>query len=192
MIASLEGSVAATYADHVVVVVGGVGYKVFMPATSINRIEGDHVLLHTLMVVREDSISLYGFLSLADRELFEKVTSVTGIGPKLGLAILSTLGVEHLRNAVVTEQPDILVRVPGIGKKMAQKIILELKDKLKAGLEDMPVGAFSDVNHDVMDTLVALGYSVVEAQSAIQTLPPDAPEDVEERVRLALRYFVSG
>ena len=192
MIASIEGTIAATYADHVVIVVGGIGYKVFMPGSSINRIEGDHVLLHTLMVVREDSISLYGFLNLAERELFEKVTSVTGIGPRLGLAILSTLGVEHLRNAVVTEQADILVRVPGIGKKMAQKIILELKDKLKAGLEDLPVGAFSDVNHDVMDTLVALGYSVVEAQSAIQTLPPDAPEDVEERVRLALRYFVSG
>ncbi len=191
MIASIEGTVAATYADHVVVVVSGIGYKVFMPGTSIDRIEGDHVHLQTLMIVREDSISLYGFLSLAERELFEKVTSVTGIGPKLGLAILSTLGPEHLRNAVVSDQPDVLVRVPGIGKKMAQKIILELKDKLKAGLEDLPVGSFSDVNRDVMDTLVALGYSVVEAQAAIQTLPSDAPDDVEERVRLTLRYFVS-
>ena len=190
MIASIEGIVAATYADHAVVVVGGIGYKVFMPQSSLANLGDERVLLHTLLVVREDSLSLYGFLTLAERELFEKLLGVSGIGPRLGLAILSTLGVEHLRNAVVMEQPDILVRVPGIGKKMAQKVVFELKDKLKAGLEDLPVGAFTDVNHDVMDTLVALGYSIVEAQAAIQTLPPDAPDDVEERVRLALRYFV--
>jgi Holliday junction DNA helicase RuvA len=191
MIASIEGIVAASYADHVVVAVNGIGYKVFMPGTSIDRIDGDHIFLHTIMIVREDAITLYGFLSLAERELFEKVTSVTGIGPKLGLAILSTLGPEHLRNAVVSDQPDVLVRVPGIGKKMAQKIILELKDKMKAGLSDIPAGSFTDINRDVLDTLVALGYSVVEAQAAIQSLPTDSPEDVEERVRLSLRYFVS-
>lgn len=190
MIASIEGKIAATYADHVVVVVNGIGYKVFMPASAISRLEGDHVFLHTLLVVREDSLTLYGFPTLAERELFETVISVSGIGPKLGLAILSTLGVEHLRNAVVAEKPDVLVRVPGIGKKMAQKIVLELKDKLAAGLEDLPVGSFTDVNADVLDTLVALGYSIVEAQAAIQSLPSDAPQDVEERVRLALRYFV--
>jgi holliday junction DNA helicase RuvA len=190
MIASIEGKISASYADHVVIAVGGIGYKVFMPASSITRLEGDNVFLHTLMVVREDSITLYGFLSLGEREMFEKVISVSGIGPKLGLAILSTLGIEHLRDAVVTDKPDVLVRVPGIGKKMAQKIVLELKDKLKAGFEDIPAGSFTDFNADVLDTLVALGYSIVEAQAAIQSLPPDASEEVEERVRLALRYFV--
>jgi Holliday junction DNA helicase RuvA len=190
MIASLEGTVAASYADHVVVVVNGIGYKVFMPQSSLDRLPDEHVFLHTLMVVREDSLTLYGFLTLAERESFETLISVSGIGPRLGLAILSTLGVEHLRNAVVTEKADVLVRVPGIGKKMAQKIVFELKDKLKKGLSEIPAGSFSDLNADVLDTLVALGYSIVEAQAAIQSLPPDAANDVEERVRLALRYFV--
>lgn len=190
MIASLEGKVAATYADHAVIVVGGIGYKVMMPQSSLTNLHDEHVFLHTLLVVREDSLTLYGFPTLAEREVFEKVITVSGIGPKLGLAILGTLGVEHLRNAVVGEKPEVLQRVPGIGKKTAQKIVFELKDKLAAGLEDIPAGAFSDINGDVLDTLVALGYSIVEAQTAIQALPPDAPEDVEERVRVALRYFV--
>lgn len=190
MIASLEGKVAAAYADHVVVVVHGVGYKVYMPQSSLNQLPDEQVFLHTLMVVREDSMTLYGFVTLAERELFETIISVSGIGPRLGLAILGTLGVEHLRNAVVSEQPDVLVRVPGIGKKMAQKIVFELKDKLAKGLSEIPAGSFSDINGDVLDTLVALGYSIVEAQAAIQALPPDAPNDVEERVRLSLRYFV--
>ncbi|MFO7320190.1 MAG: Holliday junction branch migration protein RuvA [Chloroflexota bacterium] len=191
MIASLEGTVAATYTDHVVVVAGGIGYKVLMPPSSLSNLNiDDRVFLHTLLVVREDSLTLYGFLTLAERELFEKIITVSGIGPKLGLAILSTLGVEHLRNAVVSEKPDVLVRVPGIGRKTAQKIVFELKDKLSADLADIPAGTFTDVNADVLDTLVALGYSIVEAQAAIQALPPDAPEDVEERVRIALRYFV--
>jgi Holliday junction DNA helicase RuvA len=190
MIASIEGKVAAAYADHVVVVVSGIGYKVFMPQSSLNQLPDEQVFLHTLMVVREDSITLYGFVTLAERELFETLISVSGIGPRLGLAILGTLGPEHLRNAIATEQPDVLVRVPGIGKKMAQKIVLELKDKMKKGLSDIPAGSFSDVNGDVLDTLVALGYSIVEAQAAIQSLPTDASSEVEERVRLALRYFV--
>ncbi len=133
---------------------------------------------------------LWASANWGERETFDRIISVSGIGPKLGLAILSTLGVEHLRNAVVTDKPDVLVRVPGIGKKMAQKIVLELKDKFIAGLSDIPAGTFTDINGDVLDTLVALGYSIVEAQAAIQALPPDAPEDVEERVRLSLRYFV--
>jgi len=106
------------------------------------------------------------------------------------VAILGTLSVEHLRNAVVRDQPEVLQRVPGIGKKTAQKLVFELRDKLAAGLEAIPAGAFDDVNKDVLDTLVSLGYSIVEAQTAIQSLPPDAPDLVEERVRLALQYFV--
>lgn len=190
MIASIEGKIAATFADHIVVAVGGIGYNVMMPASAITRLTDDYVFLHTLLIVREDSLTLYGFLTTTEREVFEKIISVSGIGPKLGLAILSTLGVEHLRNAVLSEKPDVLVRVPGIGKKMAQKIVLELKDKLVGDFQDIGMGDFSDLNGDVLDTLVALGYSIVEAQAAIQSLPPDAPDNVEERVRLALRYFV--
>lgn len=189
MIASIEGQVAAVHADHIVVAVNGIGYKIFMPSSALTQNAGDHVFLHTTLVVREDSLTLYGFPALAERDIFDTLITVSGIGPKLGLAILGTLTPDHLRSAVVGEQPDILVRVPGIGKKMAQKIVLELKDKLAAGMGDLPIGVFSDVNADVLDTLVALGYSIVEAQTAIQALPPDAPTEVEERVRLALQYF---
>lgn len=189
MIASIEGTVSAVYADHLVVVVGGLGYKIFMPSNMLIQTVNETVYLHTTLVVREDSLALYGFPGLSEREIFDILITVSGIGPKLALAILGTLSPDHLRNAVAGEQPDVLVRVPGVGKKMAQKIVLELKDKLAAGLEAIPAGTFSDVNADVLDTLVALGYSIVEAQTAIQALPPDAPEDVEERVRLALKYF---
>lgn len=192
MIASLEGIVTATGNDYVVMVVNGVGYKVFVPPAALNHITHDNMLLHTSMVVREDSITLYGFLTATDRDLFEIITTVSGIGPKIGITMLSVLGADQLRVAVVTEQVDLLVRVPGIGKKTAQKAILELKDKLKSSLDSIPAASFNDTNRDVMDTLVALGYSIAEAQNAIQALPPDAPEDVEERVRLALRYFISG
>lgn len=190
MIALIEGRVVATHNDYVVVMVGGMGYKVFMPGSSITRLTSDEVLLHTTLVVREDSLTLYGFPSLPERDMFDILITVSGIGPRTGLAILSTLGVEQMRNAVLTNQDDILVRVPGIGKKSAQKIILELKDKLKGGFADIPAGSFSSLDADVLDTLVALGYSIVEAQSAIQSLPADAPPNVEDRVRMALAYFV--
>jgi Holliday junction DNA helicase RuvA len=191
MIASIEGRVAATYPDHVVIVTNGIGYNVYMPSSALTRtLENETLFVHTHLIVREDALTLYGFPTVAERELFEKIITVSGVGPKLALAIMGTLTPDHLRNAVVTEQPDILTRVPGIGKKMAQKIVFELKDKFKSDGALVTVSGFSDINADVLDTLVALGYSIVEAQSAIQSLPADAPQDVESRVRMALQYFV--
>jgi Holliday junction DNA helicase RuvA len=191
MIASIQGKLAETHDDHVIVVVGGIGYKVFVPHSTREHLSGDQVFLHTLLVVREDALTLYGFATVTERELFEILLRVSGIGPKLGLAILSTLSIDNLRNAIITDRAEILTRVPGIGKKTAQKIVFELKDKLPVGLEAIPgTRAFDDVNSDVMDALIALGYSIVEAQTAIQSLPLDAPKDVEERVRLALQQFL--
>lgn len=190
MIASIEGKVAARGKDYLIVNVNGIGYKVFAPfSTRDEAADGETVFLHTLLVVREDSLSLYGFNSPTEREVFETLLGVSGVGPKLALAILSTLSIDNLRNAVLSERAEILTRVPGIGKKTAQKILLDIKDKLAIGLDAVPVEAFDDVNSDVLDTLVALGYSIVEAQTAIQSLPKDAPQNVEERVRLALQYF---
>lgn len=191
MIASIQGTVAATYKDHVVINVGGIGYQVFVPYSTMERINGSgETFLHTLLIVREDSLTLYGFATVTEREVFEKLITVSGVGPKSALAILSTLTIDNLRNAVLNERADFLTRVPGIGKKTAQKIVIELKDKLGAGLETAPVDMFDDVNSDVLDALVALGYSIVEAQTAIQSLPMDAPRNVEDRVRLALQHFV--
>ncbi len=189
MIASIQGKIAATSGDSVVVVVNGLGYKVFMPSPE-KQSPGDDLFLHTHLVVREESLTLFGFLTTTERSLFETLLSITGVGPKVALAILNTLSVDNLKNAVISDRPEILTRVPGIGKKTAQKILLELKDKLTVGLEDAPIDSFDDINTDVIDALVGLGYSIVEAQSAVQNLPKDAPNDIEERMRLALQYFV--
>lgn len=190
MIASIHGQVASSHSDHVIVVVNGIGYKVYVPEpASFDDVNHETVFLHTVMIVREDAITLFGFPSVAEREVFETLIKVNGVGPRLALAILSTTTIDNLRNAVVSERAELLTRVPGIGKKTAQKIVFELKDRMGVGLDAVPIVEFSDVNTEVMDALVSLGYSVVEAQTAIQSLPKDAPNDVEERIRMALQYF---
>jgi holliday junction DNA helicase RuvA len=190
MIASIQGKVASTGRDHVVLVTGGIGYKIFAPYTTLERIDSSgETFLHTVLIVREDSMTLFGFATTVEREVFDILLAVNGVGPKLALAILSTLSIDNLRNAVISERSEVLTRVPGIGKKTAQKILIDLKDKLKIGLDAAPVDAFDDVNSDVLDALIVLGYSIVEAQTAIQSLPIDAPRTVEDRVRLALQYF---
>ena len=191
MIASIQGIVASTGKDYAVIATNsGLGYKVFVPHSVLERLHSDsEAFLHTTLIVREDSMTLYGFATTTERDVFDTLISISGIGPKTGLAILSTLSLDSLRNAVVGDRAEILTRVPGIGNKSAQKILIELKDKLKFGLDTAPISAFDDINSDVLDTLVALGYSIVEAQTAIQSLPKDAPPTVEDRVRLALSYF---
>lgn len=190
MIASIQGKVASTGRDHVVLVTGGIGYKIFAPYPTLERIDSSgETFLHTVLIVREDSMTLFGFATTVEREVFDILLAVNGVGPKMALAILSTLSIDNLRNAVISERSDVLTRVPGIGKKTAQKILIDLKDKLKIGLDAAPVDAFDDVNSDVLDALIVLGYSIVEAQTAIQALPMDAPKNVEDRVRLALQYF---
>lgn len=188
MIALLEGRIASAHADHLVIVVNGVGYRVSVPITLIGHV-GEEILLHTSMVVREDSLSLHGFETAGERDLFELLLTCSGVGPRLAMAILGTLNADNLRSAIVSDRAEILTRVPGIGKKLAQKILLELKDKLPKGLDVAPVTAFDDVNSDVIDALVALGFSIIEAQSAVQALPADAARDVDERIRQALQYF---
>lgn len=191
MIDRLSGEIVDRSPLALTVMIGGVGLHVFVPRTVLENIKGSHIDLFTHLVVREDSLTLYGFTSKEEREIFETLIKVSGVGPKIGIAILSTLSVDQLRNAVVRETPDVLTRVPGVGKKLAQKLGLELKDKIgwKLGLDAAPM-MVSDVDADVVATLTALGYSIVEAQSAVQAIPRDAPQDVEERVRLALQYFM--
>lgn len=190
MIASLSGIVKRTSRDSLVLFVNGIGYKVFVPFTLLDHsLEAEPLELHTSLVVREDSLSLFGFATLEERDTFETLLSISGIGPKSALAILSVLTLDNLRNAVVGERAEILTRVPGIGKKTAQRILIDLKDKLHFGLDTAPVQPFDDLNSDVIDALVGLGYSIVEAQTAVQSLPADAPATIEDRVRLALQYF---
>lgn len=190
MIASLQGKLADVHADHVVIVVGGVGFRVSVPVNSIASTVGEEVHLHTIMLVREDSITLYGFNTTADREIFERLISVSGVGPKMALSILGVMSIDRLRSAIAGGQPEAFTRVPGVGKKTAEKIVFELKDKLKGADGLIAAASYSDVNKDVMDALISFGYSVAEAQAALQSLPPDLPNDFEERMRRALQYFV--
>lgn len=189
MIDIVTGLVVEQGDDWIVMMVGGVGLRVDVTRTVLQNIErGKPMKIYTHLLVREDLLALYGFIDQQERALFETLLSVSGVGPRLALLTLSTLSREHLQNAVARDEPKVLTRVPGIGKKTAEKIVFELKDKLQKTLGDAPI-LISDVDADVIDALTALGYSIVEAQSALQSLPPDAPEEVEERVVLALQYF---
>jgi Holliday junction DNA helicase RuvA len=190
MIDLITGQVVSVTNQMVVILVGGVGLRVNVPTAIRDTVggPGQTVTLYTHLVVREDDLSLYGFAEQDERALFETLIKISGIGPRIALAILSTLTVERLKNAVAREEADVLTRVPGVGKKLAQKLVIELKDKLEI---DRVTGltAMSGVDTDVLAALTALGYSVVEAQAAIQSIPRDAAHNVEERVMLALQYF---
>jgi Holliday junction DNA helicase RuvA len=190
MITSLNGRVQEVYEDSLVITLGGVGLQVFAPAPLREAVRpGEDIFLHTHLVVREDSLTLYGFETQEDRQMYSLLLAVNGVGPKLALAVLSSLSSDAIRRAVFHEQPEVFNRVPGVGKKTAQKILLHLQDRIPAitGLET--AAAVSDVDAEVLSALTALGYSVIEAQSALQSIPRDAPQEVETRLRLALQYF---
>jgi len=190
MIATLRGEISQIEDNALVMEVGGVGLRVFVPAPVRGRVKvGETVFLFTHLVVREDALTLYGFESQADRELFNMLLGVDKVGPKVALSVLSTLTLDAVQHAVFADEADILSRVPGVGKKTAQKIALHLRDKLKPMDALARVAAMSDVDSEVLAALTSLGYSVVEAQAAIQSLPKDAPQDTGERLRLALGYF---
>lgn len=190
MIATLRGQVIQVEDNALIVEAGGVGLRVFVPTPLRARMKvGEAALLYTHLVVREDALILYGFETQADRELFNMLLGVDGVGPKASLSVLSTLTLDTVQRAVFTEESEILSRVPGVGKKTAQKIVLYLHDQLKPADALAKIAALSDKDSEVLAALTALGYSVVEAQSAIQSLPKEAPDDVEERLRMALQHF---
>ena len=192
MIASLRGTVLhVQQPSFLVVEVGGVGFKVFVPASVFDDLDGVGrvVFLHTYLMVREDALTLYGFSGEEQRALFELLLTVQGVGPRLALSVLSTLSLDILRTAVAHEQAEVLDRVPGVGRKTAEKIVFALKDKLGAAAGLGALAPVSDVDTEVIGALTALGYSVVEAQAALQSIPKGQGKDVEDRIRLALQYF---
>lgn len=190
MIATLRGEIAQVEDNALILEVGGVGLRVFVPAPlRAHAKAGETLMLYTHLIVREDALALYGFEAQAERELFNILLGADGVGPKAALSVLSTLTLDAVQRAVFADEAEVLSRVPGIGKKTAQKIAIHLKDKLKPLDALASVAAMTDRDSEVLAALTALGYSVVEAQTAIQSLPKDAPEDIEERLRLALQYF---
>jgi Holliday junction DNA helicase RuvA len=192
MIASVSGRVQEIYSDSIVVEVGGVGFQVFVPAPMRDQLRvTESISLHTYLIVRQDMLALYGFETRELREYFIMLLTVEGIGPRLSLGILSVLSPDAIRRAVFHEQAEVFTRVPGVGKKTALKILLQLQDKIKAEAGMERVYTISEVDTEVIGALTSLGYSVVEAQSALQSLPKETPEEVETRLRLALQYFSS-
>ncbi|MBE3040973.1 MAG: Holliday junction branch migration protein RuvA [Chloroflexi bacterium] len=190
MIATLRGEITQVEDNAIIIETGGVGLRVFVPKPLRERTKaGEAIFLFTHLVVREVDWKLFGFESQADRELFTTLLGVDGVGPRTALAVLSTLNLDSVQRAVFSDEPDLLSRVPGVGKKTAQKMVLYLHDRLKpvSGLEK--IASMSDTDSEVLAALTALGYSVVEAQTAIQSIPKDALDDVEERLRLALQQF---
>ncbi len=189
MIASISGKVVQLTKETVIIDINGLGIEVFIPKSFLSDTEkGDLIYLYTYMLVREDNISLFGFSSLEEKHLFLEFLAVGGVGPKLSLSILSSLSIDNIRSAILSEKPDYFSRVPGIGKKTAQKIIIQMQGKLPDS-DGLAIRSITDVDDAVVDALISLGYSVVEAQTALQTIPKDTPDDVEAKLRVALQYF---
>ena len=190
MIATVSGEISQILDGQVVINLSGLGLLVNVTEnTCLDSHLGMPQTLHTYLAVREDQLALYGFITPEERDLFVHLISVAGIGPKTGLAALSTLTPEAVRRAITADQPEIFARVPGIGKKTAQKIILDLQGKIQP-LEPLEAAyRLDDVDTEVLEALTALGYSVIEAQAALQSIGRETNPDVEERLRKALQYF---
>jgi holliday junction DNA helicase RuvA len=189
VIALLSGRVAAAGLGAVVVDVGGVGYEVHVPAGAVQAGLGQGITLHTHLAVREDALTLYGFVHADDKALFEALLGVTGLGPKLALAALGALGADGLRRAVVGEDVAALTVIPGVGRKSAQRMILELRERLGAPGEAVPGPAAvpAGARMEVREALAGLGYAPAEVQAALEALPDDAATEPEALLRAALQ-----
>ncbi len=185
MISFLDGVLAEKAAGRVVMAVGGVGYDVLVPTQTLAGLPptGKPARLFTRLHVRDDGMTLYGFASADERTLFDHLVTVTGVGPKLALAVLSVLTPDTLRRAIAGADHAVLTQVPGVGRKVAARIILDLKDRLGLGGEEAATGPVSEVR----EALLALGLTPEEAREALASLPADGDRPVEELLRDALR-----
>jgi Holliday junction DNA helicase RuvA len=183
MIAFLEGELVDKAGDRVAISVGGTGYEVLVPATTVAGLPsvGKQVRIFTRLQVRDDSLLLYGFSTSDERSLFDLLVTVNGIGPKVALAFLSVLTPDALRRAISSGDVAALTIVPGVGKKVAGRVVMELKDRL--GGAEMPAGPMAEVR----DALLALGLSAQEARDALAALAPNGDRPVEELLREALK-----
>lgn len=195
MIASIRGIIQSIGIDHLIVETGGVGLLIYAPRSTLNAVGqiGSETFLYTLLIVREDALTLYGFSDPAQRKLFEQLIGVSGVGPKIALNLLSSGSPDEIQKSIAGGDTARLARVPGIGKKTAERIVLELRGKIDLRqLSSTTPGNVSTLDRELTDILISLGYSATEAAAAIAALPGDAPPTLEERLRLALRYFGSA
>ena len=186
MIACLRGKAAANTPEGLILDVGGVGYLVHATPAAVRKGDSaDEITVETYLHVREDALQLYGFADRSERELFVQLLAVSGVGPKVALAIVSGSPVADLRRAIAAGDSARFQAIPGIGKKTAERIVLELREKLGAAADAPAPGPAGDAHVEARDALVALGYSLLEAEQALAQVEPDLP--TEERVRLALK-----
>ena len=188
MIGRLTGRLAAKHPPQVLVDVGGVGYELDVPMSTFYALPGvgEAVALFTQLIVREDAHTLYGFATQEERSAFRQLIRISGVGARTALAVLSGLSVADLAAAVSAQQSSSLVKIPGIGKKTAERLLLELKGKLGA----VPSDQISQHGSDVLHALAALGYSDKESAAAVRDLPPGMP--VAEAIRAALKNLAKA
>jgi len=190
MIASIQGNVLRIGEDHLIIEVGGIGFQVYVPVQIFDGLRlGKQISLFTELIVREDSLTLFGFQELEELGLFQELIRVNGVGPRLALETLSTHSPDVIKRAILNKQEEVFSQVAGIGKKTAQKIILSLEDRISFADHLMYSSETTGINDEVQEALLSLGYSVLEAQAALQTIPEDAPLDLETRLTIALRFF---
>lgn len=183
MIGSINGKVIYKGLNFIILEVGGVGYKIFITPFLLTSIKIDQDLkLFTITYVREDQITLYGFLLIEELQFFELLLTVSGVGPKSAIGIMSLADINMLRSAIVSEDPSVFTKVSGIGRKTAERVIVELKEKLKSEIQSAPVAR---EHSDALDALVSLGYSVQQARSALKDLPTEG--DLQTKIKLALK-----
>lgn len=202
MIAFVRGTAVDMTENSVIVEAGGIGYEIYMTGTDLSQIHmGEEVKIHTYFNVREDTMQLYGFRSKDDLQMFRLLLGVNGVGPKAAVGVLAGITADELRFAILSDDVKTLSKAPGIGKKTAQKLILELKDKMK--LEDAfelklaheqekavaGLGEISDGRQEAVEALVALGYSSTDALRAVRKVTDVAPDDVEGLLKAALKNF---
>jgi Holliday junction DNA helicase RuvA len=193
MIATLEGTLEYCGIDSAIVKVGGVGVRVYLPRSTLSRLGniGSKVSLYTHLHVKEDSLSLYGFASSEEVALFKNLISVSGIGPKVALALLSGLSVEQLATAIVGGNVDLITQVPGVGKKLASRLIVDLKSKLEQEWKETAV-LLAPEDSDAIAALTSLGYSLSEATQAVSSIPDSSQLSLEEKVKAALQRLSGG
>ena len=193
-IARLRGVVEDKGDDWLIVGVGGIGVLASVPATTAESLEpGDEATLFTHLHVREDALTLFGFSTREDLTLFEQLISVSGVGPRVALGLQSALDYAQLTTSIAGGRADVLRRVPGIGQKTAERLVLELRDKVQppaAGADVEPAATGRPKSDpEVVAALMGLGYSQAEAASAAERLPQDGDVPLEDRVRQALQFF---
>ena len=189
MINSISGKVIQISDSAITLDMSGFGIEVFVTHDLVASLSiGQTVHLFTHFIVREDAMTLYGFKDLEEKNMFTHFLGVGGVGPKSAMSILSSLSMDNIRRAILNEEPEFFGKVPGIGKKTSQKILIHMQGKVPV-LPGESYQVTSDVDDSVIDALINLGYSVVEAQAAVQALPKDTPDTIEDKLRLTLQYF---